>query len=361
VTTLTNAAIASRRLHNQFIAAPAATTPAEMVRRLAAVQAQDYLAAKWSLGLRLQGATDAVIEQAYNAGEILRTHLLRPTWHFVTPQDIRWLLALTGPRVAAGNTPVDHRLGLDDALIRRSNDTLASVLAGGRALTRDELRAALAAAGIEAPGTQRLAHLIMRAELDGVICSGPRRGKQFTYALLEERVPPVAPLSRDEALAELARRFFVSRGPATVQDMAKWSGLTVADAKQGLAAVAGPLEQASVGGQTYWFPDTPPAARTDTPTAYLLSVYDEYISGYKDRRAIVSERNAARLVGQGNALQFIVVVDGQVVGTWKRTFSKDSVQIKLVLFDELSADEMQVIAAAAQRFGDFYALPAILV
>ncbi len=351
--------IAGRRLHNQRIAAPALATPVEMVSWLAAVQAQDYAAAKWSLGLRLQGATDAAIEQAFDDGAILRTHVLRPTWHFIAPQDIRWLLALTAPRVRARMAGADRTLGLDAAVFARSQAVLADALQGSNYLTRDELAGVLQTAGINASGTQRMSHLLMRAELDGIMCSGPRRGKQFTYALLEERVPPVPPLSRAEALAELARRFFLSRGPATVQDMAKWSGLTVADAKSGLEAVAPHLRQASVGRQTYWYPDTAlPAA--DAPTAYLLSVYDEYVSGYKDRSAIVSESHAARLSALDNDLQYIVVVDDQVVGTWKRTHRKDVVHITTSLFVELSAAAHQAVAAAAQRYGDFYGLPATL-
>lgn len=215
--------IPRQRLRNQGIAGATFKKPGDVVEWLAAVQAQDYAGAKWALGLRLQDATDDDVEQAFAEGAILRTHLLRPTWHFVTPADIRWMLALTAPRAHAVNADMSRKLELDNALFKRSNAALARALHGGRQLTRDELRGVLQKAGIATDGGLRLGYLLMRAELDGMVCSGARRGKQFTYALLDERAPHAKTLGREEALAELAQRYFVSRGPATVQDFAKRS------------------------------------------------------------------------------------------------------------------------------------------
>ena len=185
---MASAAIGLQRLSQQRLTHEPLATPAEVVAWLGAVQSQEYLGAIWSLGMRMRDATDAVIERAFNEGAILRTHVLRPTWHFVTPADIRWLLELTAPRVRATMAHYDRQLELDDALYLRSNAAIAGALAGGQYRTRAELGTALAAAGLVAEG-QRLGHIVMRAELDGVICSGPRRGKQFTYALLAERAP----------------------------------------------------------------------------------------------------------------------------------------------------------------------------
>ncbi len=211
-----------RRLHNQLLIQHPFDQPNEVVAWLGAVQAQEYGHAKWALGMRLPGATDVDVERAIAEGSILRTHVMRPTWHFVTSADIRWMLELTGPRVHALNAYYYRQQGLDDALFARSNAVLAKALAGGNYLTRPELQAALAGAGIVADGGLRASYLMMRAELDMLICSGPRRGKQFTYALLDERAPAASSLPRDEALAELTRRYFTSHGPATLKDFAWW-------------------------------------------------------------------------------------------------------------------------------------------
>lgn len=349
--------IAHQRLFNQRIGATPFERPEEVVRWLVAVQAQDYYGAQWALGLRLRAATDDLIDQAFAKGAILRTHLLRPTWHFVTPDDIRWLLELTAPRVHAANAYMYRQVKLDRATFKRSNDALAGALQGGQYLTRDELRAVLKEAGIIADVGLRMSYLLMRAELDGVICSGPRRGKQFTYALLDERSPHGRTLERDEALAELALRYFRSRGPATVQDFAKWSGLTVADGSAGLEAVKAQLRHEQVGGQTHWSSISEPITKDGSPIAYLLSVYDEYISGYKDRSAMIDEKHAARLWALGNALTYIVVVDGQVVGTWKRTLRRDRVLIETNIFTQLAKDAQRAVVAAAHRYGEFLGLP----
>src|SRR5438046_754748 len=205
-----NLDIAHQRLHNQHITRRTLETPQALVEWLGAVQAQDYAAAKWALGLRLQGVMDEDIEQAFTNGAILRTHVMRPTWHFVSPADIRWLLALTAPRVHAANAHYNRKLELDDAVFKCTHTVLANALQGGKQLTRDELASALQQAGIAMEGEQRVTYIIMRAELDGIICSGARRGKQFTYALLAERAPQARSLDRDEALAELTMRYFTS-------------------------------------------------------------------------------------------------------------------------------------------------------
>lgn len=352
--------IAQQRLINQHIGVAPFETPHEVVKWLVAVQAQDYFGAKWALGLRLQDTHDADIERAFNEGAILRTHVLRPTWHFITPADIRWLLALTAPRVHAVNDTMYRKLELDTALFKRSHAALKKALRGGQQLTREELRGALEKAGIAADNGQRLAYIVMQAELEGLICSGARRGKQFTYALLEERVPPVRTLTRDEALVELTRRYFVSHGPATVQDLAKWSGLTITDATRGLEVVKDQLQHEVIDDEDYWFSPPTSSATLVSPTAYLLSVYDEYITGYKDRSMIGEPEIIAKLFTMGNAFTYIIVVDGQIVGTWRRTLQKDAVVIETNLFTALTKSQNRAVAAAAQRYGEFLERTAIL-
>ncbi len=354
---MTNLDIAQRRLHNQLITQQPLKEPGDIVQWMGAVQAQDYAAAKWALGLRLPGATDNAIEQAFAAGDILRTHVMRPTWHFVSPADIRWLLALTAPHVKAMSAYYYRQQALDDATLMRSNDVLAKALQGGKQLTRPELVSVLQQAGIASDNLLRFTYIIMHAELDGIICSGARRGKQFTYALLDERAPQANILERDEALAELARRYFTSHGPATLQDFAWWSGLPVADARMGLAMVGPQLTHEIVDDQTYWFSpstlSTPPANEL-AQSAYLLPNFDEYTVGYTDRSAVFDMSLAHKLDARSNSLlSYIMVLNGQVVGTWKRTIQKNAVIITPNLFTPLNKDETRAFAAAANRYGAF--------
>ena len=353
------------RLHNQRITAPLAGAPADVVRWLVAVQSQDFAGASWAVGLRLQGAVAGDVERAFDDGAILRTHLLRPTWHFATPRDIRWLLALTGPRVHGVNGTMYRQLGLDEAIRERSREALAAALRGGRHLTRDELRGELEGAGIVTDGALRMAYLMMDAELEGIVCSGPRRGKQFTYALLDERAPIADAHTPADPLTELARRFLAGRGPAGARDLGKWSGLTLADAHRGIEAVAGEFERDEKGGEPRWYPSREDdsvvsAPPSDGPRAELLSIYDEYISSYQDRSDIGDVAIGSHLAALGNGLQFVVVVDGQVVGAWRRAVRKAVVAIEANVFRPLSTEERDAIVAAGERYAAFLGLRAEL-
>jgi hypothetical protein len=319
---------------------------------LCAVQSQDFAGAKWAVGSRLRSSGDSRVERAYDEGAILRTHLLRPTWHFVLPVDIRWLLDLTAPRIKASIRHRHRKLELDAHTLRRAIATLARALESSGERTRDELRQSLREAGIPSVGVERMAHILMWAELEGLVCSGARRGKQFTYALLDDRAPRARTRDRDEALAELAGRFFRSRGPATVQDFAKWAGLTVADARAGLEDAKADLRREAVDGREHWFPTTR-AAPLASPAAHLLSIYDEYISGYKDRSAIVAPGHAKKLVGMGNALTAVIAVDGRIVGTWKRTLTARVVTVETRPFEPLGKREQAAVSAAAGRYAKY--------
>jgi ribosomal protein S18 acetylase RimI-like enzyme len=351
-------AIPDQRLMNQGLVSTGFTSPAEVIAWMGVVQAQDYAGAKWALGLRIAGATDDMIERAFAEGSILRTHVLRPTWHFVTPANIRWMLDLTGPRVKASMMSYYRQHDLGDAVFAQSNDVLARALEGGKHLTRAELGAALAAAGIRADDAMRVAFMVGQAELDGVVCSGPRRGKQHTYALLAERAPNARRLGHDEALAELARRYFTSHGPATVQDYVWWSGLTSTDARTGLELVRSELVEDEIDGQTYWLSPSTPAANVAAGTTFLLPVYDEYAVAYKDRSAILDPAYAE---ASGNGIfSSPILMHGRVAGIWKRTFRKDSVVIEAEPFVPFSPAEWDAFAAAAARYGDFLGLPVVL-
>ena len=349
--------IAVQRLHNQRLFGEKFHTPGEVVAWMGAVQGQEYPYAKWALGLRMEKATDDVVEQAFNDGAILRTHLMRPTWHFVTPADIRWMLELTAPRVHAAVGYAYRQLELDDALCRRSNSAIAKALRGGKQLTREELRGVLQKAGIAVENASRMGFLMMRAELDGIVCSGPRRGKQFTYMLLDERAPHARTLRRDEALVELTRRYFSSHGPATVKDFAWWSGLTVADVKAGLAMLGSQFIHEVIDGQTYWFSASMPEVKDASFTAHLLPVLDEYIVAYKDPRAIYD----AAFAEQAKNRNFVstIAIGGEIVGEWSRLLQKDAVVIAANFFTKLTIAEQLAFDAAAHRYGEFLGLPVL--
>ena len=346
--------IARRRLNNQRLLKPLGNAPVDVVRFLGAVQSQDYSGAKWALGMRTRGVTDADVERAFAEGAILRTHVMRPTWHFVTPPDIRWMLALTAPRVKATMAYYDRKLELDDAVFRRSNAAIERALRDAKQLTRQELAKALRDARVDVTGGQRLGHLMLRAELDALICSGARRGKQFTYALLEERVPPAPSLQRDEALLELTRRYFTARAPATANDFAWWSGLTVGDAKRGIEIASDALQRELIEERVYWSAAggaLPPTTRS--PVAHLLPNYDEYFIGFKDRSAIGQRLDSSQLVTGGDALTaHVVVVDGQLVGGWRR-FANNPAVVELKLITRLTSAETRAITTAANVYGSF--------
>jgi hypothetical protein len=346
--------IPTYRLHNQFLSQTDFTEPGPVVAALGAVQSQDYAGGKWGLGLRMQGATDAALDQAFNEGRILRTHILRPTWHFVAPQDIRWLLALSAPRVHMANGFMYRQQGLDGASIRKSYTVLEKVLQGGKSLTRPELGSTLEKAGIKKAEGIRLGYFIMSAELDGILCSGPRRGKQFTYALLEERAARVRALERHEALAELTRRYVATRGPATLHDFTWWSGLTMADAKDGIDAVKSEFVNEVIDGKTYWFDSSAAPVKEKSPTAHLLPNYDEYFIGFKDRSAIGEVAKQANIkANDPSFLANVIILDGQVVGGWKRAIKKDKVLVEFSPIVELTKDQERAVEEAATRYGEF--------
>ncbi|HWM84493.1 MAG TPA: winged helix DNA-binding domain-containing protein [Kofleriaceae bacterium] len=338
--------IALERLHAQHLLRPLAT-PVDVVSHLCAVQAQDFAGARWALGLRARGCVEADVDRAFDSGAILRTHVLRPTWHFVTPADLRWLLALTAPRVHAASAYAYRTLELDEATSALGVATIARALEGGNHLTRDELATLLAAAGIVASGP-RLGYVMMRAELDAVICSGPRRGKQHTYALFDERVPAAPARSREEALAELARRYVAGHGPAQAADLAWWSGLTVADARRGLELAGMPSQV--VNGKTYW---TGPRRRQAGAGAmvHLLPNYDECLIAFKDRSDALDPRVVDRNVEVLS--HHFVLSNGRLVGGWRRVQSKAAVLVECRLLAELDRAELEALHGAAARFGRF--------
>lgn len=352
--------IVSLRLQNQYLAQPTFQKVSDVVKHLGAIQAQDYPAAKWALGLRMSSATDANIEAAYNNGEILRTHVMRPTWHFVMPQDIRWMLELTAPQVKKLLAHYDPKLEITGKLLLQAYKIISDALQGHNYLTRIEIAEQLGRHNIIVHG-QRLGHIVMHAEIDGLICSGPRKGKQFSYALIAERAPNAKKLSREESLATLAAKYFTSHGPAQLKDFAWWSGLTMKDATEGLHLIKDQLLNETIDEKTYWFFPTQKVIRQPSPTAYLLSIYDEYTIAYKDRSALGGERYVEQFISMGNALTAVIILDGLIVGTWKRSLKKNSVEIKLSLLKKITQAEYKAIEQAAELYRIFLGMDAVNV
>jgi len=342
--------IVDSRLRNQRLTGVPLSTPAHVVGWLGAVQAQEYEQAKWALAMRSRRTSAAAIDRALAEGTILRTHVLRPTWHFVLPADIRWMLALTGPRISKAMSSYHRRFELDAAVFRKSEKVIAQALRGGVQLTRQELKAALQRGGVNADGVERLAFLTIQAEVDAVICSGGRRGNQFTYALLDERVPSSQSLSREDALAELTRRYFTSHGPAQVHDFTWWSGLTVADARAGLEMTAGELTSQAVGGSTYWFGKD--VRRRPAPeSVHLLGLYDEYLIGHKDRSAALDRSHWGRITA-GDAFLAPVILDGRVIAGWKRS-ARSGTAVRLKPIAPLTRAETRSVTDAVHRYAAF--------
>ena len=342
--------IARQRLRNQRLAGPPFASPEEVLRWLSASQAQEYGLAKWSLAQRTRRHSDAAVERALADGRILRTHVLRPTWHFVLPEDIRWMQALTGPRVQRMNASIYRRLELDGAVLSRCRMVIERALEGGGHLTRQELAARLAEAGIQASGT-RLAHIVMHLELEAVVCSGVPRGKQQTYALLEERAPQALRLEGDEALAELTRRYFRSRGPATLRDFRWWASLRAAEAKRGVELIRSELEKIDAEGRTYWFVPPLPPARAPAPRAHLLQLFDEYVVSYAETRDIAGVPNV--LATLGPTFMHPIIVDGRIAGEWRPRADGKAQRVEARLWPGLDAAERAAVEDAVRRYERF--------
>lgn len=354
--------VLSLRLYNQYLEGRTLERPEDVVRWMGAVQAQDYAGAKWAIAQRTAYESSATIDRALAEGKILRTHIMRPTWHLVAAEDIRWLMALTAPRVKALSAYYDRKLGLTEALFAQANDVIVKALRGGRHLTRGELGDALQQTGIDiGSGDQhRLAYIVGRAELDALICSGALHGKQHTYALLEERAPASKTLSRDESLAVLAERYFTSHGPATLKDYLWWSGLTTNDAKTGLQSVQPGLIPEVIEGQTYWHNAARTGKFSNVPRVHLLPNYDEYVVAYTDRSALFDVRHTDKLDARRNPLfNHVIVADGQIAGTWKPVVKNKIATVETNLFVPLDDGNTRALLDAVEHYHDFMNMPAV--
>ena len=348
--------VIARRIRAQRLVGAPYASPAEAVASLGAVQSQEYGAAKWSLAQRCGHQSDSEVERAIMAGEILRTHVLRPTWHFVTPDDIGWMLRLTAPRIRAKMRQACRDHELDDALLTRCTDLLTAALAGSVAMTRAELREELEGTGIEMSAS-RASFVASHLELEGLVASGPLRGGKQTYALLAERAPNGRDLEGEEALAELAGRYFASHGPATIPDFAWWSGLTLTAARRGLELCGDRLQPATDEESRTWYAE--PAewaeAAPEIEGALMLGSFDELTVAYKNLRTVSAAGEPGRVLPLAP-----ILIGGRLVGNWKQKVAKDAVQIEATVFATLDLDAEAALEAESQRYGEHLGLPAEL-
>lgn len=344
--------VANTRLANQQITKPKFKTPNELVSWLGAMQAQDFTMAKWALGIRLPNSKETLIEEALNKGEILRTHILRPTWHFVSAEDITWMLGLSAPHIKSGMKGRHKRLGLTAALLKKSNKIIEKLLSGGEHLTRDEIMREFKKVRINVR-ENRSSHFMFMAEFEGLICSGKVKNGKQTYALLETRVPKTKSLDREEALAKLAQKYFTSHGPATLQDFEWWSGLPVPDARKAIEMVKPGFVSEKIDENEYWFDGSNDFPKNGNESVHLLPAYDEFLISYRNRDASLSVLDNKKTISNNGIFRPVILINGQVKGIWKRTSKNDIVVVEINFFQPQKKVIQQKVRKAAKELSSF--------
>lgn len=323
------------RLQNQQLLNPLFCQPKELVSWLGAMQAQNYSMVKWAVGMRLKSATIQTVEEALRKGEILRTHVMRPTWHLVAAEDIRWMLKLSARRIKSANDSFakGYDLEITDELYAKSYNLLEKILCGNKSLTKQEIAEHFCCSGILVEAdNHRMTRFMVRAEQEGIVCSGEDKGGKYTYALLEERVPPVPEITKDEALARLARSYFRSHAPAVLQDFIWWSGLPVSEAKQAIYLIESELTAEQWNGQTWYVHEACRTRGKVSGRLHLLPSYDEYLLGYKDRTDVLPKEHYPKAFTNNGLFYPVILHEGQVIGNWSKSAKKGSASIECSWF-----------------------------
>jgi hypothetical protein len=343
--------ISDVRLQNQQIESSKFLSAKELVGWMGAMQSQDFAMSKWAIGLRTLNSTEKSIEAAFNQGDIIRTHLLRPTWHVVSSDDIYWIQQLTAQYIRPTLKSRNKQLELSEEVFSKSNKLLEKFLSNGLSLTREDLIREYDNIHIKT-NENRLSHLLMNAELDGIICSGSLQGNKLTYCLLEERVPNKKMLSRDESLSELANRYFSSHSPATLRDFIWWSGLPVTVARKALEMIKSGLNSETINFETYWFTDQFDQTNLNY-SVHLLPAFDEFLIAYRDRSASITITNNKIAISDNGIFRPIIVANGHVIGLWKRAIKKDQLMIETTLFCRQDEKIKNEIEKQAKQYADF--------
>lgn len=355
---MTAATISQQRFINQKINGPDFTSAQELVHWMGAIQAQDYQMAKYAIGVRLKNATNQTIEDAINKAQIIRTHVLRPTWHFVAAEDARWMLELTAKNLNRALSSNNKKLGLDEKTFKKSNSFIEKLLINGKHLTRKEIMAALEKKGIKT-NDLRASHIMFRAETDLIVCNGIKKQKQFTYALLNERIPITKKFTKEEALGELANRYFSSHGPATLKDFTWWSGLSVGDAMNGLEMIKSKLVSEKYKENVFWLKHSA-FKKIKNDLIIFLPSFDELLISYKSREVSLDPQFASRAFTINGIFNPIIVHNSKVIGVWKPQYKKE-IFIKEHFFGKPTEKQKQLCKRAAKEFGKFMGTKAAII
>jgi hypothetical protein len=344
--------VAKIRLQTQQIAATKFKTAENIVGWLGAMQAQDYAMAKWAIGVRLPDSIEKEIEKAIDDGKIIRTHVLRPTWHFVVPEDVRWMLELSAPQIKTRMKSRDKELGITEKVYSKSNSIIEKALADGKHLTANELMDKLEKNKIDT-SNYRSGHFLLRAQLDGITCNGITREKKLTHALLDERIPKSKKINKDEALGKLAQTYFSSHCPATLKDFIWWSGLSVNDARHALEMIKSNFIAEKIGEETYWLTHSFSIPKIQKPSVFLLPSFDEFLISYKDRSASIILEHQKKAFSSNGIFWPVIIVNGQATGMWKRKIKNDKVMIEIEFFIAPDKTTKKLILEKANAFGHF--------
>jgi len=348
---MTTQQLLNMRLMNQQIASPSFTDAGKLVQWMGALQAQDYAMSKWAVGLRLKKATEETIETAIDKGEIIRTHVLRPTWHFVSAEDVYDMLALSAPTVKALGKFRHKELELNETVFSKAYKLLKRILADENHLTREELYTHFEKAKISVNG-ERLSHILVNAELDAIICSGITKAKKHSFALFEERIKP-RKFNKDAALETLATKYFQSHGPATEEDFKWWSGLSAKDVKAAIEMIKPRTETAIVNKHTFLFMKDNSTNTTRKKSLYILPAIDEYVISYKDRSMLVTDTHRKNVFTNNGIFNPVIIFKGKVCGVWSRTIVKNKVSMSPVFFEEKNEKLLPLTTKSFKRFSVF--------
>ncbi|MFB9077923.1 winged helix DNA-binding domain-containing protein [Flavobacterium procerum] len=348
---MTHQEISHQRLVSQKLYKTSQCSPEEIVKHFGAMQAQDYAMSKWAVGSRCD-ASEREIEEAINSGKIIRTHILRPTWHLVAAEDIYWMLDLSGPQVKRLFASLAKEHGYDEKKLDQVNSAIEKLLSGNNHLTRDEIMQEL---NIQKnAGDLSPVIVMMNAELDGLVCNGKMKGKQITYALLEERVSkPKTQLTKEEALAKLAQRYFESHGPATAADFSHWSGFSVTNCKSAINTIKLQLSRITIDNQEYWFGKNHSGLDNFRESVHFLPAFDEFLISYKNRESSISLEHQSKVFTKNGIFKPVILENGKVIGTWKRTSKKDYVKIETEFFNSIDGNKKQDLFKGINSFGNY--------
>lgn len=345
--------IRNYRLYNQQLTETKFFGLEKLVSHFGAMQAQDYAMAKWAIGIRT-GKTENAIENSINEGKIIRTHILRPTWHFVAAEDIHWMLELTAPSLKRLVTSAAVKMGLEDSL-NAYNKKIQKLLSGNNHLTREEIMLEL---DVKTGIANNISPVIimMNAELEGIVCNGIMRGKKFTYALLDERVKyKTSKICKEEALAKLANKYFKSHGPATIQDFSWWSGLSLTNSRLALELIKPELASFQIEGNTYWLYENTVSNKEDV-SVHLLPAFDEFLISYKNRIASIALEHQPLAFTKNGIFNPVIAINGKIEGTWKRSIKKETVKIEINPINSFDKNTSELIINKTKMFGDFLGL-----